>query len=155
MRTIKISAVQFSLKPIKSFSEFEEQIISGIRHAEGSDFVVFPELFTFELLTTFPDSRNFTAKDKQRTSNFTNRYFDLFSRLARQNNQHIVAGSHLKREGINYYNSCFLFGPDGTVFDTVTIIPDTTPLKSPKRNKFWNVISEIIILYSIFFGSIF
>ena len=117
MRTIKISAVQFSLKPIKSFSEFEEQVISSLRQAVGSDFVVFPELFTFELLTTFPDAKNFTIIDKQKTSEFTDQYLDLFSRLAMQNNQNIVAGSHLKKEGINYYNSCYLFGPDGTVFE--------------------------------------
>jgi len=55
--------------------------------------------------------------DKQKASEFTDQYLDLFSRLARQNGQYLIAGSHLKKEGINYYNSCYLFGPDGTVFE--------------------------------------
>jgi predicted amidohydrolase len=117
MRKVKISAVQFSLKPIKNFSEFEEQVVVRVRQAKGSDFVVFPELFTTELLTTFPDVKNFTKNDIKRTSEFTDQYFDLFTRLAKQNGQYLIAGSHLKKEGTKYYNTCHLFGPDGGLFE--------------------------------------
>lgn len=117
MRKVRISASQFSLKPIESFSEFEEQVITSVKQAKGSDFVVFPELFTAELLTTFPDAKKFTLKDVKRMSEFTDQYLELFSRLAGQNGQYLIAGSHLKKEGIRYYNTCHVFGPDGRMFE--------------------------------------
>jgi predicted amidohydrolase len=115
MKKIKISVVQFSLNPIKSFTEFEEQVVMGTEQAKDSDFIVFPELMTLRLMSTFPGYEEFTISDLIKTTEFTDQYVDLFKRLAREKGQYIVAGSHMIKEGVNYYNTSHLFGPDGTL----------------------------------------
>jgi predicted amidohydrolase len=116
VKKVQIAAVQFYLRPIKTFSDFEAQVMKAIDQSRGSDFVVFPEYFTLELLSTYPNPRNLTYKDVQRVTEFTWQYIELFSTISRRTGQYIVAGSHLEKEGKHYYNTCYLFGPDGTMF---------------------------------------
>ena len=115
MRKFKISVAQHGVKPIKSFTEFEEQVIKEVEQAKGSDFVVFPELITIQLLSTLPGHEKFTIKDLAKCTEFTDQYVDLFKRLAKDKGQYIVAGSHMIKEGVKYYNTCHLFSPDGTL----------------------------------------
>jgi len=117
MRKVKISAVQFDVSPVKNFSEFEGKVIKAIELAKGADFVVFPEWLTFQLITTFLGYKEFALKDIARITTFTDQYVELFRRLAKEKDQYIVAGSHLRKEGIHIYNTCHLFGPDGTLFE--------------------------------------
>jgi predicted amidohydrolase len=116
MRKVKISAVQLYMRPIRSFAEFEEKVVKGIEQAKGSDFVGFSELFTMQLMSTFPGYEEFTPGNLVRLTEFTEQYVDLFQRLAKEKGQYIVAGSHLIKEGIHNYNMCHVFGPDGTLF---------------------------------------
>jgi len=117
MKKIKVSAVQFDVSTIRDFSEFEQKVRDSMKEAKGSDFVVFPEWFTFQLVTTFPEYKKFTVKDFARITAYTEQYVELFQHLAKEQGQYIVAGSHLRKEGIHIYNTCHLFGPDGTFFE--------------------------------------
>ena len=116
MRKIKISAVQYNARPIKTFGEFGEIAEKVMGEAKGSDFVVFPEMFTVNLLSTYPGYEGFRPGDLVKLAGFTDRYVELFQRLSKEKGQYIVAGSHLIKEGIHFYNTCYLFGPDGMLF---------------------------------------
>jgi predicted amidohydrolase len=109
MTIIKISAVQFSYKPIKLFKDFEENVENLVKKAEGSDITVFPEAFTLELQYLFP---NYNVG---RIYELTEEYLDLFSRLSKVYNQVIIAGSHIVLENDKRYNTGYIFYPDGQV----------------------------------------
>ncbi|HEY0087781.1 MAG TPA: nitrilase-related carbon-nitrogen hydrolase, partial [Candidatus Lokiarchaeia archaeon] len=110
MENIKISVVQFSYKPIEKIKDFESNIKQLINKTDGSDFVVFPENFTFELM--YLDQRN----GINGVLKFTNDYIELFTELAKKKNQYIIAGSHPTEENNRIYNVGYIFCPDGQHF---------------------------------------
>ncbi|MDR7079708.1 putative amidohydrolase [Neobacillus niacini] len=50
---MRVSAVQYYLHTISSFKEFADQVEHYIKTAEefGSDFIIFPEFFTTQLMS--------------------------------------------------------------------------------------------------------
>ena len=54
-RNVSIAACQFVVRPVGSFDELADHARGMLDQAEGADLVLFPELFTVELFTTFPD----------------------------------------------------------------------------------------------------
>ncbi|MBU2549213.1 MAG: carbon-nitrogen hydrolase family protein [Proteobacteria bacterium] len=115
MSGIRISAVSFRPGPVRSFNDFAEHVGSLIAPAvaAGADFVVFPELFTAELMGLM-DEPDLVERFRG-TARFTDDYLALFGRLSRTRGLHIVAGSHLTEAGGRYYNTGYLFHPDGRV----------------------------------------
>jgi predicted amidohydrolase len=82
--------------------------------------VLFPELFTVELLTTFPDWQKLPVSELTRiheygNTNYTRDYRALFEAEAKERKQYIVAGSHLEKKEGEYRNVAYLYGPDGLV----------------------------------------
>ena len=65
-RTVSIAACQFVVRPIASFDEFAAHARGLLDRAEGADLVLFPELFTIELFTTFPDWMDLPASELTR-----------------------------------------------------------------------------------------
>ena len=110
MDKLKVSCIQFAYKPIESFNDFTKNIEDLLKHAKGSDFVLFPETFTFELQYLLP---NYNIS---RVSEFTDDYLELFTELSRENDQYIIAGSHLVIENEKEYNVSHLFCPNGEIF---------------------------------------
>jgi predicted amidohydrolase len=83
--------------------------------ADEPDILVFPELFTAELLNFFEEEdiiRKFI-----RLTKYTEDYVSLFTGLARDKAFYIVAGSHLKERGGKFYNTGHLFTPEGKVWE--------------------------------------
>jgi predicted amidohydrolase len=116
-RTIKISACQFKLERIPNFDAFCCQVHSLMSQVPmDSDYVLFPELFTVGLLTTFPGSEQFGDSDMYRLDAFTEKYKELFSQLAKTRKQVIVAGSHFERQGEEYFNIGYIFDENGSAF---------------------------------------
>jgi len=113
-RTVRVSAVQYRMRPIKSFDEFAQQCEFFVDTAGDyrMDFVLFPELLTNQLLALVPAERPGLAA--RRLSEFTERYIELFTGLAIRYNVNIIAGSHLTVEDGTLYNISFLFRRDGT-----------------------------------------
>jgi predicted amidohydrolase len=114
-RNVSIAAVNFALKPVPDFEGFANHVKEQIKGTWGADLVLFPELFTFELVTTFPDWKQFKATDFPQISQYTDDYIDLFKGLAKERGQYIVGGSHLVAIGDKYYNIAHLFTPDGQI----------------------------------------
>jgi predicted amidohydrolase len=100
---------------ISSFEEFARHCEYFIDVAADykSDFVVFPELFTMQLLSFLPNKRPGSAV--RQLTGFTDLYIEFFSRMAIKYNTNIIAGSHLTVEEDNeLYNVSWLFRRDGT-----------------------------------------
>ncbi len=111
MKNVKVSSVQFAYKPINSFEDFESNVENLIHQAKGSEFVVFPETFTMELQYLVPNN------DLTKIHEFTEQYLELFTQLSRDNKQYIVAGSHVTKKNDEYYNTGYIFCPDGQIFE--------------------------------------
>ena len=109
MAKIRISAVSFKSGPIKSFNDFADHATRLVNEAaaDSPDFVVFPELFTNELMTFFDEPD--LGQRFRRMPTYTNDYIKLFDSLAKEKAMYIVAGSHVKEVEGRYYNTSHLF----------------------------------------------
>ncbi|MFF2157502.1 carbon-nitrogen hydrolase family protein [Paenibacillus chitinolyticus] len=111
----RVSAVQHHLHTISSFREFADQVEHYVKTAQefDSDFVLFPELFTTQLLSIRnPGEGALTIND---LPSFTDSYMELFKGLAKSTGMHLIGGTHIIEDGGRLYNSAFLFYPDGRV----------------------------------------
>jgi predicted amidohydrolase len=115
MMKIRVSAVQYHLHTINSFEEFAAQVENYIKTAEEfeADFVLFPELFTTQLLSIGDGSGK--ALPIEALPNFTEAYQALFKEQAARTGMHLIAGTHIIAEGDKLYNSAYLFYPDGRI----------------------------------------
>lgn len=112
---VRICAVQYQMRTIDSFETFAEhcEYFVDIASDYRSDFILFPEMFTCQLLSFLPRER--PAKAMRHLSEFTPRYLDLFTKLAIRYNINIVGGSHFTVEQEDLYNISYLFRRDGTI----------------------------------------
>ncbi len=113
MRNLKICATQFALRPFKRFSDFGTSVVKMLNQAKGADIVVFGEWFTLGLLAADTDLKSAGPSDIKRVAEFTNDYLELFGKLARERQQFIVAGTTVEEQNGLYYDTCFMFDPDG------------------------------------------
>ncbi len=116
MRKIRISSAQFALRPFKNFSSFEDSVVKMLDEAKGSDFVIFGEWFTLGLLAAEMELGKASYADIKKVSKFTTDYTELFSKLAKERQQFIVAGTTVEEYNGNYYDTCFTFDSDGTEY---------------------------------------
>jgi predicted amidohydrolase len=114
-RSVRIAACNFAVRPVASFDEFAAHVRGLLDHTEGADLVLFPELFTVELFTTFSDWTDLPASELTLVDQYTNEYRTLFEAEAKERSQFILAGSHLMRDNGRYVNVGHLFEPDGSV----------------------------------------
>ncbi len=114
-RTVRICVIQYQMRPIKSFEEFSQQCEYFVDVASGyrSDFILFPELVTTQLLSFVEAERPALAVRK--LTDFTPLYLELFNKLAIKYNVNIIGGSHFTLEEDNLYNISYLFKRDGEI----------------------------------------
>lgn len=112
---VRICAIQYMMKQINSFDEFAKQVeyYTDVASDAGSDFAVFPEIFTTQLMS-FLDEKS-PSKAIQRLTEFTEEYIELFTELAVRYNVNIIGGSHVVEEEGQIYNIAYLFRRDGTI----------------------------------------
>ncbi len=108
----RIAVVQYDLKRITSFEDFAQQCSIFVKTAADykSDFILFPELFTTQLLT-FLDGDMATVARK--LSDMTPRYLKLFEELSRSTKTYIIAGSQLCFEDGRLHNISYFFDREG------------------------------------------
>ncbi len=133
--TIRLASVQYQQRKISSFEEFIEivtyfiDVVSDYR----SDFVVFPELFTLQLLSI--ENEKISPNEAiDRLTNYTDRLTTLFSKLAIEYNVNIIAGSHppkLKNGSIQ--NISLICLRDGAIHEQAKIHP------TPNERYWWNI----------------
>lgn len=117
VRRVRVCAAQYRMRPIRSWEEFERQVEFFCSTADEyhCHFLLFPELFTCQLFSIMDrtlDTRNAILE----LSTYTDRYLELFKKMAGQCALHIVAGSHpVMRDG-KLYNVAHLFTPTGNIY---------------------------------------
>lgn len=118
-RPVSIAACNFAVRPVSGFDEFATHCQSLLDQARGADIVLFPELFTVELFTSYSDWSSAPVSELTRIDEFTDEYRKLFVEEARDRDQVIVGGSHLLKEDGRYVNVGHLFEPSGAVHEHV------------------------------------
>lgn len=130
---VRVSAVQYQMRSIKSFEEFAQQCEYFVDASSDykSDFVVFPEMFTMQLLSVLGNNKPVNAI--RELSKYTEQYIQLFTSLAIKYNINIIGGSHFCIEDESLYNISFLFKRDGTYSKQYKIHI------TPYETKWWGV----------------
>lgn len=113
--SFRVASVQYKLEDISSFDQFAEQVSHYVANAMeyGSQFILFPEFMTTQLLS-IGDGKDSAALPIERLPDFTASYIELFQSLAKQNQVHIIGGTHVINVEGKLRNTAFLFYPDGT-----------------------------------------
>jgi predicted amidohydrolase/GNAT superfamily N-acetyltransferase len=133
--TVRIATIQFQQRPIRSFEEFISNIeyfvdvVSDYR----SDFAVFPELFTLQLLAF--EKRKLKAMEAiESLTEFTPRFIQAMRDLAIGYNINIIGGSHPTRtDDGDIQNVAYVFLRDGSVHAQEKIHP------TPNERHWWNI----------------
>jgi predicted amidohydrolase/ribosomal protein S18 acetylase RimI-like enzyme len=112
---VRICVVQYQMRTIRSYEEFAQscEYFVDVAADYKSDFLVFPEIFTTQLLSFMPtkDSREAV----RRLAEYTDQYVETFRDLAIRYNVNIVGGSHFTNENDKIYNVAYLFKRNGEV----------------------------------------
>jgi predicted amidohydrolase/ribosomal protein S18 acetylase RimI-like enzyme len=112
---VRIAAVQYQMRTIKDFDEFAQQSEFFIDTASEykSDFVLFPELHTTQLLSCIPDLR--PGQAARRLAEFTPQYLEHYTEMAVKYNVNIIGGSQFVVDDDTLFNISYLFRRDGTL----------------------------------------
>ncbi len=114
-RPARICVVQYGMRNIDSFDDFAEQCRYFVDVGSGykADFVVFPEIFTTQMLSFLPADS--PALAVRRLADLTPQFLDLFSDLAVKYNTNIIGGSHFTFEDERLTNTAYLFRRNGQI----------------------------------------
>jgi len=133
MSQLRISAACFKAGIISNFDDFAEHVLRLTNKAAYAqpDFLVFPELLTYELTSFFENHE--PPEEYFHLASYTDAYLDLFTHLARDKGFYIIGGSHLREFDGKLYNSSHLFTPDGDVLEQrkCHLFPDEVPTTTP------------------------
>jgi predicted amidohydrolase/ribosomal protein S18 acetylase RimI-like enzyme len=130
---VRVCAVQYQMRMIENFDGFAKSCEYFVDAASDyrCDIVLFPEMFTMQLLTFMPDSvpgNAIRSLDK-----YTLKFEELFLHLAIKYNINIIAGTHFIVEHEDLYNVSYLFRRDGTTEKQYKLHI------SPHEKKWWGV----------------
>ncbi|WP_209124303.1 bifunctional GNAT family N-acetyltransferase/carbon-nitrogen hydrolase family protein [Alkalihalobacillus sp. BA299] len=130
---VRITTIQYMMKRIESFEEFATQCeyYTDVAAGYGSDFAVFPEIFTTQLLSFLPEKS--PSQAIRRLTEYTEDYIKLFTNLAVKYNVNIIGGSHFVEEESKVYNIAYLFRRDGTIEKQYKIHI------TPNERKWWGI----------------
>lgn len=114
-KKVRICAVQYMMREIDSFDDFIKQTEYFVDVASGykCDFILFPEIFTLQLLSFLPNERPGIAVRK--LAEFTPLYLEHFQKMSVKYNINVIGGSHFAIEDDDLYNIAYLFLRDGSI----------------------------------------
>lgn len=132
--SVRVVCVQYQQRAVKSFEEFA-QIVEYYVDVAGdyrADFLLFPELFTMQLLSI--DNEEVAPNvAMEHMTKYTKRVRELFSKLAVQYNVNIIAGSHPTKIEGKMKNISFICLRDGNVHAQEKIHP------TPDEKYWWKI----------------
>lgn len=130
---VRICVIQYSMKKIDFFEDFAKQceFYVDVSASYQSDFAVFPEIFTTQLLSFIKEKS--PSQSIRRLTEFTEEYISLFNGLAVKYNVNIIGGSHFVEEEGKIYNIAYLFRRDGTIEKQYKIHV------TPNERKYWGI----------------
>lgn len=132
---VRIGTVQYMQRRVTSFEEFiqyVEYFVDVVADYKG-DFVVFPELFTLQLLSV-EDQELTPAESIEALTKYTPRLKESMRNLAVSYNVNIIGGSHPTRvESGRIENISYIFLRDGRVHEQPKIHP------TPNEVYWWDI----------------
>lgn len=130
---VRICTVQYRLKRIDSFEEFARQCEYYVETSAvyESDFVVFPESFTIQLISFL--NEKVPSKQVRKVAAYTEEYIRLFSEMAVKHNVNIVGGTHFVEEDDLIYNVAYLFHRNGKIDKQYKLHI------TPEEKKWWGI----------------
>ncbi|WP_111497226.1 bifunctional GNAT family N-acetyltransferase/carbon-nitrogen hydrolase family protein [Marinobacter bohaiensis] len=133
--TVRVGTVQYQQRPVASFEAFSDIVtyfVDVVATYKG-DFVVFPELFTLQLLS-IERRRESAAAAIEAMTDYAGAYRELMRDLALRYNINIVGGSTpVKAADDTIRNMAYVFLRDGQVFEQPKIHP------TPNEAYWWNI----------------
>lgn len=133
--TVRIGTVQYQQRRLTSFEEFSDIVtyfVDVVSSYKG-DFVVFPELFTLQLLS-IDNPGGTPAEAIKAVTEYTEPYRQLMRDLALRHNINIIGGSTPVRDDDGKIrNMAYVFLRDGQIFAQPKIHP------TPNEAYWWNI----------------
>lgn len=118
MERIRVGALQYYIRPVKTFDQFRDQVEALVETAADykCHLLVFPEYFTIQLLT-LGNIRRPIREQVRDLAGQAGRFAELMSDLANRHKLHIVGGTIpvLSNGGDAVYNQSMFFGPRGGI----------------------------------------
>ncbi len=133
--SVRVATVQYQMRRITGIDAFEQQVEYFIETAAdyGSDFVVFPEMLTLQLLSA-ATQRLRPEEAVREISDYTERFTEFMTARALRYNIHIIGGSHPTRmEDGHMQNIAYVFLRDGSVYAQPKLHP------TPNERYWWNM----------------
>lgn len=117
MNRLRVASLQYYIRPVERFEDFEAQVEALVNTAADYDvrLLVFPEYFTCQLLTLNDLSVSIERQIRQ-LARLEERIVEMFVRLARKSGIYIVGGSLPAVDPPDedtLYNECYLYAPNG------------------------------------------
>lgn len=130
---VRVAAVQYGQRRIRSFDEFRQMVLYfvDVTADYGADFVLFPELFTMQLLSLENEPIR-PSEAMRHITQYEPELMELFTDAAMKYNINIVAGSTPLLRGEALYNVAQVFLRDGGYVDQAKIHP------TPSEQYWWN-----------------
>ncbi len=132
---VRLAIVQYQQRRVRSFEEFGQNVeyFVDVVADYKADFLVFPELFTLQLLS-IENARIPAPEAIARLDEYTEPLKQLLSRLAVDYNINIIGGSHPTRGPDDaIHNICFICLRDGSIHEQAKIHP------TPNERYWWNI----------------
>ena len=133
--TVRVGTVQYMQRRVRSFEEFCDLVayfVDVVADYKG-DFVVFPEMFTLQLLS-IEDQELSPAESIEALTKYTPRFKAAMRDMALRYNINIIGGSHPTRlEQGHVENISYVFLRDGQIFEQTKIHP------TPNEDYWWNI----------------
>jgi predicted amidohydrolase/GNAT superfamily N-acetyltransferase len=133
--SVRVASVQYQQRLVGSFEEFMKNVeyFVDVTSDYRSDFVVFPELFTLQLLVL--EKKKMTpAESLLALTAYTDRFVEAMKALAVSYNINIIGGSHpTLYENGDVKNVAYVFLRDGQVHTQEKLHP------TPSEKHWWNV----------------
>lgn len=132
---VRIATVQLQARKVASFDEFIANIeyFVDVTADYRTDFVVFPELFTLQLLSL--EKKKLTpAESIEALTRYTPRFIEALRKMAVEYNINIIGGSHpTQTDDGDIQNVAYVFLRDGSVHAQEKIHP------TPNERHWWNI----------------
>ena len=135
VEAVRIATCQLQARPVRDFDEFVANVRYFVDVAAdyGSDFIVFPELFTLSLLS-FEEKELSPLEAIEKLSSYTPPLRDALRDMAMRFNINIIGGSHPTRTADgDIQNVAFICLRDGAVHEQEKIHP------TPNEAYWWNI----------------
>jgi predicted amidohydrolase/GNAT superfamily N-acetyltransferase len=132
-RKVRVACVQYQMRKVKSFADFARQTTYFIDVASDyqADFVLFPELFTVQLLSQ--TGALSPQEGMRRLSEYTPKVAELLSSLARRFGLTVIGGSHPLRQNGQLLNVSHICMPSGQ-----TVLQPKMHI-TPNERRWWGI----------------